>query len=278
MAGSQQAIKARIRSVKSTKKITKAMEMIANAKLAKLRKTMELNRNYASALQGLVEDILSTDQDFQSKFFGEHKSDKTFSILFCSDLGLCGGYNANIVKFAHENLKKEDPLFIFGTHAYEQLKREGYNLLNKSAISVDSLDEQRVRQELDRAIKMYINDEVGKIQVLYTRFINTVTFEPQLNVILPYEKKGTGKSREIIFDPSIDKVLDSLIEQMIYNVGYALSMETKTAEQASRRMAMETASDNADELEESLVLQYNKARQAAITQELTEIVGTANAL
>ena len=109
-----------------------------------------------------------------------------------------------------------------------------------------------------------------------------MTFEPTMNVLLPYQGKANGKenglSGELIFDPSVDAVLDQLIEEMVHNVAYANSLETKTAEQGSRRLAMETATDNAEELEEKLVLQFNQARQAAITQELTEIVGTANAL
>ncbi len=283
MAGSQQAIKSRIRSVKSTKKITKAMQMIANAKLAKQRKMMESNRFYSQKLQEMVNDILSADQPLKSKFLLEHKSNSAFTVLFCSDLGLCGGYNANITKFAKQNLKKEDPLLIIGTHAHQHFKREGYNIVNESAISVDGMDDMTMRSYIDNAIDLFLKDEINKIQVCYTRFVNTMTFEPSLNILLPYEEvekdaEKTEKILDIIFDPSIDQVLDQLIVEMVHNVAYSLSLETKTAEQGSRRLAMETATDNAEELEEKLVLQFNQARQAAITQELTEIVGTANAL
>lgn len=279
MAGNKQAIKSRIRSVKSTKKITKAMEMIANAKLARLRKTMEMNRTYARELQNLVEDILSTEQPLASDFFAEHKSKQTLTILFCSDLGLCGGYNSNVLKMVREHLHQEDPMFVIGTHEYEHIKNAGYLILNKPT-SVDALTEQGLATLMQKAIQMYLQDEVSRIQILYTEFVNTVTFEPRIRPLLPYnkEKRTDKKVLDILFDPSIDAVLDRLIQQMIHNVSYAISLETKTAEQASRRMAMETATDNADDLENQLVLQYNQARQAAITQELTEIVATADAV
>ncbi len=284
MAGNRQAIQSRIRSVKSTKKITKAMQMIANAKLAKSRKKMESNRFYAGELQKLVTEILHSEEPFESRFLREHTSGRAYTIFFCSDLSLCGGYNANVVKFAQQNLSKEDPILIIGTHAYNQLVREGFNVVNDGPISVDALDEPALTKAISTAVDLYLDDEVGKVQICYTRFVNTMTFEPTLDVLIPYDDAhiaddAAGKRlTEIIFDPSIDEVLDNLIVQMIQNVAYAHALETKTAEQGARRLAMETATDNAEELEEKLVLQFNQARQAAITQELTEIVGTANAL
>ena len=284
MAGNRQAIQSRIRSVKSTKKITKAMQMIANAKLAKSRKKMESNRFYAGELQKLVTEILGSDEPFASRFLREHTSGRAYTIFFCSDLGLCGGYNANAVKFVQQNLDKEDPILVIGTHAYNQLVREGFNVVNDGPISVDALDEPALTKAISTAVDLYLDDEVGKVQICYTRFVNTMTFEPTLDVLIPYDDAHIAddapakRLTDIIFDPSIDEVLDNLIVQMIQNVAYAHALETKTAEQGARRLAMETATDNAEELEEKLVLQFNQARQAAITQELTEIVGTANAL
>lgn len=283
MPGNRQAIQSRIRSVKSTKKITRAMQMIANAKLAKQRKLMESNRYYSAKLQELVSEILSSELELNSAFLTEHGSGRAYTIFFCSDLGLCGGYNSNVVKFAQASLSKEDPILVVGTHAYGQLEREGFNIVNKKPISVDAMDDTTLKEFVDEAIDLYLSDTVDRIQVCYTRFVNTITFEPALNVLLPYGPRadaGEGGERllDIIFDPSVEEVLDQLIIQMVHNVIYANSLETKTSEQGARRLAMETATDNADELEEKLVLQFNQARQAAITQELTEIVGTANAL
>ncbi|MBQ6410749.1 MAG: ATP synthase F1 subunit gamma [Atopobiaceae bacterium] len=284
MAGNRQAIQARIRSVRSTKKITKAMQMIANSKLSKQRKLMEANRTYAQELQGLVSEILRSGRAVESEFLKEHKSDAAFTVFFCSDLGLCGGYNSNVTKFALENLRKEDPILVVGTHSYSLMRREGFNVVNDEPISMDAMNESTLTKATNDAIRRYLNDEVGKVQVCYTRFVNTLTFLPTLNVLLPYEDKADVSNEEfrrlpdIIFDPSADEVLDQLIIQMVHNVTYSNSLETRTAEQGSRRLAMDTATDNAAELEDKLVLQFNQARQAAITQELTEIVGTANAL
>ena len=284
MSGNRQAIQSRIRSVKSTKKITKAMQMIANAKLAKSRKQMESNRFYAGELQKIVNEIMRSDETFDSRFLREHTSNRAYTIFFCSDLGLCGGYNANVVKFAQQNLQKEDPVLVIGTHAYNQLVREGFNVINEGPISMDALDEAELSKAVEAALDHYLDDEIDRVQICYTRFVNTMTFEPTLDVLVPFDQYAIaddGESRhltDIIFDPSFDEVLDNLIIQMIQNVAYAHALETKTAEQGARRLAMETATDNAEELEEKLVLQFNQARQAAITQELTEIVGTANAL
>jgi len=281
MAQNKQALKARIRSIQSTKKITKAMEMIANSKLAKQRKLMEENRIYAYELQKLVNAIVTSGSELQSKYILNHETQACFNIVFCSDLGLCGGYNSNLMKFVRANARKEDPMVVFGTHEYKHLNKEGFHIINEP-ISIDDVDLQEVIDEVTLALESYQRDEVSKIQIFYTKFVNTVTFEPCLNVLLPYQQGEEGVDagiiKEIEFDPDMEGVLNQLIEQMVINVTYALSLETRTAEQASRRLAMETASDNAEELEDKLVLQFNQARQAAITQELTEIVAGADAL
>ncbi|MBE6479663.1 MAG: ATP synthase F1 subunit gamma [Atopobiaceae bacterium] len=284
MAGNRQAIQSRIRSVKSTKKITKAMQMISNSKLAKQRKLMEANRAYAEDLQRIVGEIMRSGQQLESGFLGERRSEAAYTVFFCSDMGLCGGYNANVTKYAVENLRREDPILVVGTHACSQLRREGFALVNDEPISIDSINESALNEYLDEAMDLYLADKVGKVQVCYTRFVNTLTFEPAINVLLPYDdaiaptEDGAAGFRELLFDPSPDDVLDQLIVHMVHNVAYSNSLETRTAEQGSRRLAMDTATNNAEELEDKLVLQFNQARQAAITQELTEIVGTANAL
>jgi len=253
--------------------------MIANSKLVKQRNLMEANRNYASELQSLVNAIISAKPDLQSDYLLKHDSNKAYNILFCSDLGLCGAYNSNTIKFAKQNLNKEDPLVVFGTHAYRHLKNEGFNVVNEM-IEIDNLSQSEISKEMSKALKAYQKDEVSKIQVVYTRFINTVSFETTLNVLLPYQAQegDASKVRDVLFDPDEKSVLNNLIEQMVHNVTYSLSLESKTSEQAGRRLAMETASDNADDLEEKLVLQFNQARQAEITQEINEIVSGADAL
>ena len=284
MAGNRQAIQSRIRSVRSTKKTTKAMQMIANSKLAKQRKLMEANRAYALELQRLVEEIMGSGQPLESAFLQEHRSDGAYTVFLCSDLGLCGGYNSNVIKYALENLRREDPLLVVGTHAYSQMRREGFTLVNDEPIPMDAVGESTLAEALDEGMRLFLADQVGRVQVCYTRFVNTLTFEPTINVLLPFGGQADLADgdrpvlSDLMFDPSAAAVLDQLIVQMVHNVAYAHVLEARTAEQGSRRLAMDTATNNAEELEDKLVLQFNQARQAAITQELTEIVGTANAL
>ena len=132
----------------------------------------------------------------------------------------------------------------------------------------------------DQALKLYTEGKIGKIQVLYTRFVNSMTFEPHLETLLPVEKKGdaASSSQDMIFEPQGDTILDTLIPMFLKSLLYSYWLETKTSENGSRQNAMENATDNAEELRDQLELSFNQARQAAITQEITEIVGGANAL
>ena len=277
MAQNKQALKARIRSIKATMKITSAMELIANSKLAKQRNTMERNREYATTLQNTVEDIMASNPDIENRFLEPKKSEKVLSIIFSSDLGLCGAYNMNILKVAKNELSKDDPIIVIGTKLHHQMISEGFNVINEIT-NIDNLGYDELAKLVNIAIDMYSKDEIGKIQVIYTKFINTVTFEPRINVLLPYTPTENGRGQETIFEPSAEELLDDLIVLMTQSVVYSLALETKTAEQASRRMAMENANDNAEELKDKLILAYNQARQAAITQEITEIVSGADAL
>ncbi len=283
MAGqSRQALRTRIRSVQSTRKITKAMEMIANAKLHRQRTKMEANREYAQRLQDTVNEIVSGSRGVECRYFVKNSSERTFTVVFCSDLGLCGGYNAAVLKKAKENLNTEDPIFLVGTSMYHAFAEAGFHLLNQEPVSSDKLDFATLKEKVEAGIQMYQDNEVGKVQILYTQFINTMRFEPAFDQLVPFqvssEKKDSSTEAETLFEPDAETILNSLIPMMIINVAYSDWMESTTSEQGSRRVAMKTASDNVDDLISSLQLEYNKARQAAITQEITEIVGGSSAV
>lgn len=280
MAQGKLALKQRIRSINATKKITSAMELIANSKLQKQRGLMEKNREYATVLKTTVGKILSSNQDVENEFLKEKKSDQRLTFIFCSDLGLCGGYNANMMKMAQEYLKPSNPVILIGTKQIHWLELRNFNVINEY-VSSDNITFQGIKKLVDDAIDKFKKDEISSIQVLYTEFVNTVTFTPVLETLLPYmasEELQKTNHVQTIFEPSADAILDSLIPMMMQNVVYSIWMQTKTAEQGSRRLAMENATDNATELNEKLVLAYNQARQAAITQEITEIVAGADAL
>ena len=283
MAQSSQALRTRIKSVNSTKKITKAMEMIANAKLFRQRHRMENNREYAQRLQDTVNEIVYHNPDCESSFLKKTTGVRTFTIIFCSDLGLCGGYNANVMNLA-KTLDKTQPVFLVGTSLYRQMKEFGFNMKNEYPVSSDKISFLRLKDIIDMGVEMYKKDEVDKVQLLYTRFVNTMTFRPDFDLLLPCELEITepvkkeGVHQETLFEPNPETILEHLIPMMIQDVAYADWMESTTAEQGSRRVAMKTASDNADDLSSKLLLEYNKIRQATITQEITEIVGGSNAV
>ncbi len=280
MAVNKQAIKARIKSINATKKITSAMQLIANAKLAKQRNEMEKNKEYATLLRAVINDVLAKNSDVDSKYLKIKTSQKSLYIVFTSDLGLCGGYNANMGKLALESIKQDDDVIVVGTKLFKSLKKKGLNVINEFQ-SVDDVTIDIIKDLVDIALLKYLDNEIGSIKVIYTEFINTMTFEAKELTILPVEIEKTnmpGLKKETIFEPSADEILNNLIPMMVQNITYSLLLETKTAEQGARRLAMDAATTNAEELNDKLVLAYNQARQSAITQEITEIVAGADAI
>ena len=275
MAANKKAIKERIRSIRSTKKITSAMEVIANAKLAKQRSVMEKNRAYSDIIQDTIASIMASDIEIDSAFLNAKSSSNTYYLIFGSDLGLCGAYNMNAIKELADIYEDGDKVIVFGTKIVPLLKKDGIDIVMSKPS--DTVRYEDIQKAMKMMVRAYLNDEVGKIKVIYTRFNNAVSFIPSVKQILPYEKKE-GKQIDLIFDPDVKTVLDELIRMSTESVAYSLYLETKISEQASRRMAMQNANDNADELEQELVLAYNQARQAAITQEITEIIAGADAL
>ena len=279
---SMQSLRARINSVKSTRKITKAMEMIANANLFKQRNAMEANREYATRLKDVVTEIIVRNPGIDSPYLVRNTSEMKVTIVFCSDMGLCGAYNMNILRYVRNSLTKKDPIILIGTSLYRMLQETGYTLVNAEPISSDSITPQLIRDYTSTAVKMYFEGKVGTLQVIRTRFINTMSFQPETIQVLPCEmkdlKEEKGLQAETLFVPDAEEILSEIVPMMISDTVYSAWMEATTSEQGSRRMAMKTATDNADELSSELLLEYNKARQAAITQEITEIVGGSAAV
>lgn len=277
MAAGKLAIKARIRSVDSTKKITKAMQLVASSKLKKQKQFMEQNRDYAFYLKETISDILASLETSDHPYLRKQDG-APLTIVFTSDMGLCGGYNANVYRML-ETLPKDNQIMMVGSRGEGWISRRNYSVI-KSILNLEDECYSDLVGLADQALQMYRDGEVGSIQILYTKFVNSVTFHPTLVTLLPVEKSDEVKKQqaETVFEPAGDKILDTLVPMYIRSLLYSYFLETKTSEQASRRMAMESATDNAEEIKETLELQYNQARQAAITQEITEIVGGVNAL
>ena len=276
MAQSKQAIKNRIRSINATKKITSAMELLANVKLQKHRNLMSKNSEYALVLKNTLGNIVASNPDIENKFIVKRTSDRHLVFVFSSDLGLCGGYNSNMMKTL-ESIRA-DEIILVGTHQYSWLVNRGYNVIN-DMVSSDSVNFNDLKRLANIAIEKYLNNEIGHIEVVYTKFINTVSFNSEVVELLTLADNDVKPSNvETLFEPDCDTILNDLVPMMVHNLLYSLLLETKTSEQASRRLAMENATDNATELNDKLVLAYNQARQSAITQEITEIIGGADAL
>lgn len=279
MAQGKLAIKARIRSIDSTKKITKAMQLVAAGKLQKQKQYMEENREYAFYLKQTVADILSSLSNSEHPYL-EKREGKSVTIVFTSDMGLCGGYNANVLRMLEKEIGNQSDIIMLGSRGIHWAGRRDFQIIaSLSDLEDDCYNDLALIA--DDLLKKYREKEIASINILYTKFINSVSYEPTYVPLLPIAEtdanENTHKS-ETIFEPSGDQILDTIIPMYLRSLLYSYYLETKTSEQASRRMAMESATDNAQEIRETLELQFNQARQAAITQEITEIVGGVNAL
>lgn len=283
MSQSRQAIKNRIRSVDSTMKITRVMQLIATTELARQRKYMEENREYAQGMEDLLTFALQNVEG-PSKYMSENEGKPSFIIVFSSDMGLCGSYNANIYRKILQETEENDQIVMVGSRGCAWAKSRKIFVEQE----LMELDKDEVYAQLSsvmaKAIHQFENGEIRRIQILYTHYKNTLTYQPRLETVLPVkkvEKNVEEKSQSkalTVFEPSQEQMLNEVLPMATKSLVYSRYLESKTSEQASRRMAMETATDNADELKDELMLMYNQARQSAITNEIIDIVGGANAL
>lgn len=283
MASSTRDIKRKIRSVNSTMQITKAFELVSTAKLKRARDRMDITKPYFDTIQTAVHDILSSDKSIKSKFVTSDVSKKPLYIVVTSDRGLCGGYNINAIKKALETARTyDDPKFIaVGKKAFDLLKQMGYNVIDSFLYISEKPEFTHAAQVARAAMKLLQSGEVDSIHFVYTRFMSTMTQTATDLQLLPIERPVLSedvKTEIVNYEPSAEEVLGYIIPKYIESTIFGGLIESSASEQAARRLAMESASDNAEEIIEDLTLYYNRARQAAITQEISEIVGGAEAL
>ena len=277
-------IKKKIEATKKTSQITKAMNMVSASKLRKVEKQFKAFQPIKAKVKQLLEHVLSTSPEYTHPLLETREIKKVGYILVTSDRGLAGPYNSQILKY-FENLIEEDKHdYVIGTigyKAYSYCRKKGYPLLNKE--SINSRDDLKFIdfQAMSRAfIKLYLDRGVDKIVMIYADYINTISQEVKAEVLLPITdliKKKTSVS-EYIFEPSIFEVIDQLLPIYLENTLYGIILDAKTSEHASRMTAMKNATDNAKEIIHKQNLIYNRARQAQITIELTDIIGGANAV
>ncbi len=283
MAQSQQAIRARIASVNSTKKITKAMQLVASSKLTKQKAAMENNRPYSESLQKLLSAIFE-ESSVTNKYFQANEGKPCYIFVITSDMGLCGGYNANIYRAIQAEIKPDDRIVMIGIRGVNwlRMRKDQYTIEDELPDLNEDDSYEALSEKMQDALDLFEKKEISSIKVLYTHFKNSLTFVPTMETVLPIypgtRELKKGVHAQTIFEPPEEKMLSVAIPIVTKSLIFSRYLESKTSEQASRRMAMESATDNANELQEALEFQYNQARQAAITQEITEIVGGANAL
>lgn len=279
-------IRKRIRTVESTSKITNAMKLVATAKLKKQKAMFESQEVYYRNFYEVFAYIKNHSED---KSFSVKKpnANKTIWIVFYSNMGLCGSYNLNITKELEAHIKPEDELYIIGRKGKALLKSK--NISNKILLNLE-LDDKDVQYDLfyvlsENILKQYKNDKsVGSFKILYTKFVNSLSFVAQTFSLLPLDEKIKSKKLDkpysggvYYFEPNHENFLASIMVDYIATCLYGAILESKVCENASRRNAMDSATKNADELIKNYKLEFNRKRQSDITQEIAEVVsGSTN--
>lgn len=284
MPGGMQEIKRRIRSVESTKKITKAMELVATSKLRKTRNQLEQSKPYYTNVALMTAEILANCKGDNDSVYLIENNDvkKDVYVVIASSLGLCGGYNANIFKEIKDVIKPDDYVYSIGSKATSYLTKNHQGITDSKYESLSTtFNFKDIINLVNELTRMYREKEIRKIRIVYTEFVNNLTFKPRIVTLLPIDPDDFDhieiSKKATLFEPSSQEVLDNLIPMYLQAVIYGYVIESSTSENAARRISMENATDNADELTEQLLLKYNQARQTAITNEISEIVAGANA-
>jgi F-type H+-transporting ATPase subunit gamma len=287
MAGAKE-IRTKIASIKSTQKITRAMEMVATSKMRKAQDRMRASRPYAEKMLQVIRHLAKASPEYRHSYMAQQREQKRIGyIVVSSDRGLCGGLNSNLFRRLLQEIKArraegtEATFCTIGGKALGFFRRFG----GKVEAQVTHLGDKPHIEDLIGTVKVMLNafekGEVDAVYIAYNEFVNTMTQKPTIRQLVPLEADTSGPKGPIwdyIYEPDARLVLDSLLARYIESLVYQAVVENGACEQAARRVAMKSASDNASGLIDELQLVYNKARQASITQELSEIVSGAAAV
>ena len=278
MAGvSTKEIKNRIRSMESTKQITKAMEMVAASKLRRAQAQVAASRPYFEILRGTIDDIVENNLDFSSPYLKEQEEGKVLYIVIAGDRGLAGGYNSNILKLVMGEIKGKDATVLpIGKKAVDYFRSHKVPVWTDSyaeAADVSIGDCFSVSKQICKAFKA---NEFAEIRIAYTTFVSVLSQTPASMQILPLvcEKREEKQKPTMVtmYEPNDEEVFEAIVPEYLGGVLYGALCESRASEQAARRTAMDSATSNAEDMIADLSLKFNRARQAAITQEITEIV------
>ena len=279
MAGvSTKEIKNRIRSMESTKQITKAMEMVAASKLRRAQAQISASRPYFEILYSTIQDITRANKDFSSPYLQEREVKKVMYIVIAGDRGLAGGYNSNILKMVLADIKGKDATVLpIGKKAVDYFKTKNIPCLTETyaeAASVSIGDCFSISKQLSKA---FLAGEFDEVYVAYTNFVSVLSQVPAAMQLLPLKKpeiEETSETRQCIpiYEGEPEEVFAAIVPEYLGGILYGALCESRAAEQAARRTAMDAATQNADEMIADLSLKFNRARQAAITNEIIDIV------
>lgn len=282
-SGNMKDIKRRIKSVESTMQITKAMELVASSKLRKAKEKADKARPYFDALYETMCEIQAENPSFLSPFTRKAGEGKSLLVVIAGDRGLAGGFNSNIFKLAQARVdglggKDKTDIIAIGKKAVEYFGKREFNMLGSYP---DFSENIRIHQANDIAgeiVDKYVKGIYERVELFYTEYVSSITQQAVTKKMLPVELDGQKKVSKAlpIYEPSAGQVFNHIVPRYVTGMIFGACVESFASEQASRRNAMENASDNASEMISSLSLMYNRARQASITQEITEIVGGAN--
>lgn len=291
MAGTKE-IRSKIKSVQNTRKITKAMEMVAASKMRRAQERMRATRPYAAKIKSVAVNITQANPEYRPPFLVEREVKNVGVILITTDKGLCGGLNTNILRMLTNSMKswhgeKKDILCTaIGAKGFQFLNR----IKAKMVSHATHLGDKPLLEDLIGTIKVQLdafeNGEIDAVYLCYNRFINTMKQDPVIEQVLPIPPESLEQSSadahaygwDYIYEPDAQVVLDDLLKKYIEVMIYQAVAENMASEQSARMVAMKAASDNAKNLIAELQLDYNKTRQAAITKELSEIVSGAAAV
>jgi F-type H+-transporting ATPase subunit gamma len=291
MAGSKE-IRTKIKSVQNTRKITKAMEMVAASKMRKAQERMRHARPYGDKIRNIAAHLAHANTEYRHPFLVKREDAKDVGIIVVTaDKGLCGALNTNALRLALTKIRDFDgegrkvQLTVLGNKGFSFLQRFGGNIVSHVTGLGDAPRMDRLIGPVKVQIDAFSQGKIGTLYVVYTRFINTMKQEPVVEQLLPLpaerlkaDSRAVRATWDYLYEPEARVVLDQLLTRYLEQIIYQAVAENMASEQSSRMVAMKAASDNASNVIDELTLVYNKTRQAAITKELSEIVGGAAAV
>lgn len=286
MALGAKEIKRRIKSVQNTRQITKAMKMVAAAKLRRAQERAESSRPYSEKIKDVISSIASGTKDFSHPMLEDRPVQKTGYLVITSDRGLAGGYNANVLRLVQNTIKTkhsstdEYMIFVIGKKGRDFFKKRNQPIVEEVTGLSDNPTLTEIKDISSKAIQLFGAQAFDELILFYNRFDSAIQQTPIEKKLLPLQSEEvlSGPKMSYEYEPSSEEVLEELLPKYAETLIYSALLDAKASEFGARMTAMGSATDNASEMIDSLTLQFNRARQAAITQEIAEIVAGANAL